>query len=393
MAVQQVVPVTCPSCQTRFNAPIETIIDGQDVAMKSAFLQGQLNVTQCPQCGLTSPLGVPLLYYDLEKELAFVLVPGGLSMAGADQQRLIGDLTNKLVNSLPPENRKFYLLNPKQFLSLETMAKAILEADGITQEVLEAQAAKVKLIEEFLRAENENTLKKKVKEHDAELDKVFFELLTASIQAAQMEGNQAFVQTLFTLRTLLAKWSTQGKKVVEEIDAELGVMYLKSQEDLIERLKETKDDEAFEELVAAGYPLLDYGFFQKLTAQIDAAVNAKDANTANVLTNLRSKILEVKSRQEEKSRAALQKASELLRQVLQSGDPPRVLAEKLDEIDEAFFAVLAANIQEAQRQKQNQAVQTLELIGNMAMDLLQEQARAKTQVSQPAPTPQIHLPR
>jgi hypothetical protein len=396
MATQQVVPVTCPNCKTQFHAPIENVIDGQDPALKSAFLQGRLNVTQCPQCGLASPLGVPLLYYDLEKELAFVLVPNGLQMAGPEQDKMIGDLTNKLINSLPSEQRKFYLFNPKQFLTMESMVKAILEADGITEEVLEAQAAKVKLIEEFLQVGDEATLKKKIKEHDQELDRQFFEILTASIQAAQMEGNQAGVQALFTLRSLLAELSSQGKQAVEEIDAELGMVYLKGQEDLLERLQNAENEEEFETLIATGYPLLDYGFFQKLTAQIDEAQKAKDAQKEKSLIDLRTKILEGKARQEEKSRAALQQAAELLKEILQSSDPPKTLEQKLDEIDDAFFAVLSANIQEAQRQKQSQAAQTMELIGNMAIGLLQERMGAKSQAnkqSEPTTESEILLPK
>ena len=394
MAVQQVVPVTCPNCSARFNAPVENVVDGQDLAMKSALLQGQLNVTQCPQCGLASPLGVPLLYYDLEKEMALVFVPDGIQMADPDQQRLIGDLTNRLVSSLPPEERKFFLFNPKQFLTMESMVKAILEADGITEETLEAQATKAKLIETFLKAENEEALKKQVKEHDTELDKEFFEVLTASIQAAQMEGNQVGVQTLFALRALLAEWSTQGKQAIKEIDEELGLMYLKSQDDLLEKLIEASNDGEIEALVAMGYPLLDYGFFQKLTAQIDQAMKAKERERADSLIALRSKILEVKARHEEASQVTLQKAAELLREILQSADPPKLLEQKLDEIDDAFFAVLSANLQEARRQKQNQAVQTLELIGNMAAGMLQERAKAREQVRQatPASESKIHLP-
>jgi hypothetical protein len=396
MATQQVVPVTCPNCKIQFHTPIENIIDGQNPALKNALLQGRLNMTQCPQCGLTSPLGVPILYYDLEKELAFVLVPNGLQMAAAEQDKMIGDLTNRLVNNLPPEQRKFYLFNPKQFLTLESMVKAILEADGITEEVLEAQATKVKLIEEFLKVGDEATLKQKVKEHDQELDRQFFEILTASIQAAQMEGNQAGVQALFVLRELLAEWSTQGKQAVAEIDAELGLVYLKGQEDLLERLRNAENEEEFEALIAVGYPLLDYGFFQKLTAQIDEAIKAGDTQKEKFLVDLRTKILDTKARQEEKSRASLQKAAELLREILQSGDPPKVLEQKLDQIDDAFFAVLSANIQEARRQKQDQVAQTMELIGNMALGMLQERMKAKPQTSQqgePTPEGKIHLPK
>jgi hypothetical protein len=69
MAVQQIAPVICPNCRTQFTAPVENIIDGQDPAKKSALLQGQLNLVQCPQCGTVFTALVPVLYYDLEKEL------------------------------------------------------------------------------------------------------------------------------------------------------------------------------------------------------------------------------------------------------------------------------------------------------------------------------------
>ena len=211
-----------------------------------------------------------------------------------------------------------------------------------------------------------------------------------------MEGNQAGVQALFTLRSLLAELSTQGKQAVEEIDAELGMVYLKGQEDLLERLQNAENEEEFETLIATGYPLLDYGFFQKLTAQIDEAQKAKDAQKEKSLVDLRTRILEAKARQEEKSRAALQQAAELLKEILQSSDPPKTLEQKLDEIDDAFFAVLSANIQEAQRQKQNQAAQTMELIGNMAIGLLQERMGAKSQASkqsEPTTESEILLPK
>ena len=71
MSTQQVVPVTCPNCQAQFTAPIHSIIDGQDPALKAALLQGRLNVAQCPQCGFSDILNSPVLYYDPEKELAF----------------------------------------------------------------------------------------------------------------------------------------------------------------------------------------------------------------------------------------------------------------------------------------------------------------------------------
>lgn len=371
MATQQVTVVTCPNCRAQFNAPIQNLIDGQDPMLKSAFLQGRFNMVQCPQCGAVSNINIPILYYDLEKELALVLTPNGL-MAGPEQDKLIGRLTNSLVNSLPAEKRKFYLFNPKIFLTHDSMVKAVLEADGITPEMLEGQKAKIQLMEEFLQVRDEASLREKIKTHESELDRQFFEILTASMQAAQMEGDRASAQTFYALRTIIAQISPSAQEIVEDIDASLGLVHIRTREELLEKLQQTAGDEEFEALIAAGYPLLDYTFFQQLTAQIDTTARAGNAQAAESLKDLRTKILDTKARHEEMSRQALQQSTALLREVLQSSDPQKTLAQKLDQVDETFFMVLSANIEEARRQKQEQVAQAMEMIGNMAMAMLQE---------------------
>ena len=391
MATQQVVPIACPNCRAQFTAPLQSIIDGQDPYLKAALLQGRLNVIQCPQCGYTGALEVPMFYYDQEKELAFVLAPNNLSLAGADQEKIIGTLTNTLINSLPAEERKFYLFNPRQFLTLESMVKAILEADGITEEMLEAQEAKVKLIEEFLQISDKSTLKEKIKEREAELDREFFEILTASIQAAQMGGDLTNFQALLGLRNLLVRFDPKSKKIVAEIDAELEAVFIQSQDELLEKLQAAKNDEEFQQLIAAGQPMLDYTFFQKLTSQIDEAEKAKNTQKAAELKALRSKILEVRAQQEEIIRAELEKSSKLLQEIIESPQPDRVLAKKLDQIDQTFFMVLTANIEEARRQKQEEVAKALTALGNIAMGLLQEQQLQRAKSATPSTETKIEI--
>jgi len=389
MPTQQVVPALCPNCKARFTAPVNNIIDGQDTAMKAAFLQGRTNLIQCPQCGVNISPSIPILYYDLEKEISLVLVPSELNVLGPDQEKMIGDLTNRLVNSLPAEQRKFYLFNPKQFLSRESMVKAILEADGITEETLETQVAKAKLIEEFLKTPDDAALKEMVAAHDAELDQEFFEILTAYMQAAQMEGDQARFQAFFALRQILGEQSTQGKEVIAEIDAKLGLVIIQSQEELLERLQNAPNDEERESLVVSGHAMLDYTFFQKLTSKIDQATKNGDSKTAQALKTLRTQILDIKAKHEKETQAALEKATELLKKILQSNRPDKILAEKLDEVDEAFFFILRANIEEARRQNQEEPAKALEMVGNMALAMLQQRYAPQPDAGQAEAQPQI----
>ncbi|MCB0210970.1 MAG: hypothetical protein KDJ52_16640 [Anaerolineae bacterium] len=399
MAVQQVTPIVCSNCRTQYNAPINNIINGQDQVMKGAFLQGRINLSQCPQCGTVNRPDVPILYYDLEKELALVLAPGGLTLDKTTQEKMIGTLTNSLINSLPTEQRKFYLFNPQQFLSLESMVKAVLKADGITEEMLDQQAARTKLIQEFMQAPDEDTLKELVKTHDEELDYEFFEILTAYMQAANMEGDQNRAQTFYALRTVLARWSTKGKEAVAEIDKKIGLVVLENQEELLDRLSQATTDEEIEGLVAAGHGLLDYTFFQKLTDKIDRVSKAGDTASATALRELRSKVLEIKAHHEEQSRIVLERAGNLLKEILQSSRPDKVIDENLDQIDEAFFFILSANIDEARRQGHNETAQALEMIGNLTMaklqgiDLSEMEADPEPPAEQPQEKPQIHISR
>ena len=371
MATRQIAPVQCPVCGARFTAPIESIIDvGRNPGLKVPFLQGRINIAQCPQCGSRGAMTAPLLYHDPAHELALVLMPNELHLHHNDQQKIIGDLTNALINSLPPEERKAYLLTPKTFFSMQSMINAVLEADGITPEMIERQKAKARLIDEFLRAKDEETLRRLVKEHDAELDYEFFQVLTASAQAAYADGQAEVAQALMGLRTLLADWSSGGRAAVAEVDASLGLGEVITREDLLTRLQAAESDEEFEALIAAARPLLDYAFFQNLTAQIEAASEAEEADR---LKALRSKILDTVARQDEAAQAAAQRAAELLKTILQAEDPQAAARQHLDEIDDMFFLVLSANIQRAEAENRPQTAQALQQVADMILNMLQEQ--------------------
>jgi hypothetical protein len=115
--------------------------------------------------------------------------------------------------------------------------------------------------------------------------------------------------------------------------------------------------------------LLDYAFFQGLTAQIEAA---PDADKADRLRALRTKILDISARQDEEARAAMQRANELLRTILRAEDPEAVARQHLDEINDAFFVVLSANIQRAEAENRQDLAQALKQTADMIVGLMQE---------------------
>jgi hypothetical protein len=355
----------------RFTAPMESIIDvGRNPQLKAQFLQGHINTAQCPQCGTQGPMTAPLLYHDPAQELALVLMPNELNLHHNDQQKIIGDLTNTLLNSLPPEQRKAYLLTPKTFITMQSLVNTVLEAEGVTPEMIEQQKAKARLINEFLQAQDEERLRKLVEEHDDQLDYEFFQILTTSAEAAQAEGRPEVAQALVGLRAILSDLSSQGRAAVAEVDASRGLGETITREDLLSRLQAAESSQEFEALVAAGRPLLDYAFFQALTAQIEAS---SDADNASQLKALRSKILDTTAKQDEEARAAMQRAGDLLKAILQADDPQAFARQHLDEIDNAFFAILSANIQHAESENRKDMAQALQQLANMIIGLMEDQ--------------------
>src|SRR5207244_7378178 len=104
-----------------------------------------------------------------EKELLLTYVPMELGLPQAEQEKLIGRLMNEVINKLPQDKRRGYLLNPKPAFTQQSMIERVLEADGVTKEMLESQRAKVQLLQSLLSAA-EDTWPATIKEHDSEID-------------------------------------------------------------------------------------------------------------------------------------------------------------------------------------------------------------------------------
>ena len=370
MATRQVVPALCPHCGSRFMVSLDNILDvGSDPSAKSRLLQGQVNIAKCPQCGQQAAMMAPLFYHDPEKQLALTYVPDELGLHNNDQQKIIGDMSNALLNSLPAEQRKAYLLTPQVFINMQRMTEQILKADGITPEMLARQKAKAQLLDKLIRATNEEALKALVKENETDLDYDLFRIMTASARAAYAEGQEEATQAMLALRNLIAEMIPNGAELVSQANTELGFGETLTREKLLDRLLASESDEESESLIAAGRPLLDYAFFQRLTQQIDAA---PDTDTATKLKQLRSRILDISARQDEEARQAIEQATGLLKTILQAEDPRAAAKQHLDEVDDMFFSVLSANIQQARAAKQEAAAQRLEQLGAMILELVQE---------------------
>ena len=143
--------IACPFCRQPITIQVHQIVDvSEQPELKQLLLAGRLNSFTCPHCRNTGALATPFFYHDPDKELALLFIPMNLNVKEADQQKMIGRLTQQVMANLAPEKRKGYLLQPQQFFNLKTMIETILQADGITPEMLAKEEARLNFLQELV---------------------------------------------------------------------------------------------------------------------------------------------------------------------------------------------------------------------------------------------------
>ncbi len=358
--------IRCPRCDTSFVAQVRTVIDvGQEPELKEQFLRGQVNYVQCPQCGGGGLLSTVLVYHDPAKELLLTYVPAELNMPADQQEKLIGGLVNAIMNELPAEARKAYFLQPKAVLTVDSLYDTILEADGISKEALEAQRAKLKLINTLLAAvEDDKTLDKLVEEHRGELTYEFFLLLSDAIEAHQADGHDDRAKAMQSLREKLLQRVTP----VMPTTSPKGSTY----DELIELLRKAQGGSEWRSTIAVNRPRLDYGFFQALTAKIEAAQVANDRETVTKLTELRQKILEELDSQDKRIREAQDGASLLIMELSEAQDLEAAVRQHSEEINEIFIGLLVRYQDAAKARNDTARAQKLGKILDTAINVIEE---------------------
>jgi 5'-deoxynucleotidase YfbR-like HD superfamily hydrolase len=362
--------VTCPNCKIQFQTPIEQILDVKvDPGAKVRVLNGLVNMAVCPHCKMGGPLGLPFLYHDPDKELAFIYMPMEAGRDDLERQQAIGKLTSTVMNDLPPEERKAYLLQPEIFLTLENLANKILKADGVTPEMIEAQKAKAELLKRMIEATSDEALEAMIRENDETIDAEFLGILSMNLQMAQATGYAADVQRLLDVYNKLLELSTEGQAARARVETVEALRAEPTREKLLELLIQALDTRTRELLILSGRPLLDYPFFQALTSQIESA-SGKDEKAR--LTALRAEVLDVRDRIDEETRALYEERSALLRDLLLSEDTETLARQRFAELDRAFLGLLTSNLEEAQAEGNEEATRSLQAIWDLVFHLMEE---------------------
>lgn len=329
--------IACPQCRQMIAANIEQLVDvTQDPQAKQRMLGGQSNTARCPHCGFQGRLATPIVYHDNAKELLLTFFPPEMNVPLNEQERTLGPLIKKVTDSLPPEKRKGYLLNPTANLSYESMVKLILEKDGVTPEMLKEQQDRVQIIERLLQASSNETRSEIIKQNETVFDEQFFTLFSRLAQSAAGSGQgQQIAQGLVDLQNQLLEETAYGrqlKETVEEMEAaqkslqEAGKGL--TREKLLDIVLESATDTRLKAYVSLARGGMDYEFFQLLTDKIDKA----SGDDKTKLEGIREKLLEFTSEIDKQIEARYKQSQEIVENILSQDDVVKAIQENAQNI-------------------------------------------------------------
>jgi hypothetical protein len=299
-----------------------------------------------------------------------------------EQERIIGQMINRLMDNLPAEQRKGYLLQPDAVLTMQGLIERVLETEGITKEDIEAQQAKMRLFEDLLRIP-EDQLESFVKDHDEDIDATFIQLVSLTLQSTpDPQARDAVSQRLAkilensTFGQQLQKQETELKLATESLQA-LSKEGL-TRESLMQLFIDAPTDERVVALTNLTRPAMDYSFFQGLSEQIEIA----DGDESERLTKLRDQILEVTEEIDKIQEARATQAASLLKALIEADDLDQAIAQAVPYIDELFIGTLQANLRAAREGEEAEIVARLEEIESRIEKLIQDSMPPSLQLAQ-----------
>ncbi len=371
--------ITCPACQTQYAAEVHQIVDvGQNPELKEAMMSGYLNVAQCPSCGAVTQISGPILYHDPEHELFMVHVPVEMGLPHQEQEQLIGQMIQRAMDNLPPEERRGYMFQPQTILNMQTFIEMVLQTEGITPEMIARQRDQSELLRQMIDADKE-TLKKLVDDNQEMFDEAFFALLRAMREAAEGSGDETVSLKMTNIQARLYRESEFGRRLERQQRAlhDFGQEVKKADgltpEILLKHVLSNRSDESIvAALVVAGQPALNYQFFLLLTERIDK--RQKAGIDASEMLELRENLLGLQREIEEKSKEEFEKAQNILQSILAADDKVSAVRLNLSKINNTVMYLLAATIQQAEQQGDSARLIAFQEVQAIIASEMEEQA-------------------
>lgn len=343
--------IACPRCRQMITANVEQLFDvTQDPQSKQRLLGGASNMARCPFCGYQGRLATPVVYHDNDKELLLTFFPPELSVPLNEQEKIIGPLIKKVMDNLPPEKRKAYLLNPVANLTYDSMIKTILGKDGITPEMLKEQQDRVQVIERLLQATAADVRSEIIKQNLNLFDEQFFALFSRLAQSAAASGQEPVARAMVDLQKQLLEETAFGRQLKETVgEMEAAQKSLQeagqglTREKLLGLILAAPNDARTRAYVSLARGGMDYQFFQLLTDKINAATG--DEKTK--LESVREKMLDFTNEMDKQIEARYKQAQEFVESLLAQDDIVKAVRDNLDSFSQDAVDIINQMLRQA----------------------------------------------
>ena len=342
----------CPRCGGQMIADIQQIFDvSVDPMDKERLLRGAANIAICPSCGYQSQIAMPIVYHDPEKELLLTYFPPELNMSLPEQQKILGPMITKVVNSLPPEKKKGYLFQPRTMLTFDTLFETILEADGITKEMLNEQKYKGELIRRLLQT-SQDSLVEVIHQEESHIDQSFFLMLNNTLDAAVQMRDKTSFEALKKVQEVLFRETAYGRELKVKADfTQKAITDLQNlgenlnRDTLLDLVLNSPDDIYLQTLTGLARSGMDYEFFTKLSSRISAA----EGEEKEKFTNIRTQLLDLTQRIDKALAEEKETRRKLLEEILKQDDMESALYQAVRAIDQQFTDVVNEELAAARK--------------------------------------------
>ena len=326
--------IACPRCRQMIPANVEQLFDvTHEPASKQRLLSGQSNFARCQFCGYEGRLATPIIYHDNDKELLLTYFPPELGLPLNEQEKMIGSLIKQVMDRLPPEKRKGYLLSPRANLTYESMMETILGKDGITPEMLKGQQERVQLMEKLMQITSKDVRSELIKQNTLIVDEQFFALFSRIAQNAMQSRQEPIARAMIEIQTQLLEETEYGRQLKESVgELEAAQKILQDEgkgltrEKLLDFVLDAKTDARIRAYVSLARAGMDYVFFQNLTEKIEKT----SAEEKTRLEGIREKLLIFTSEADKQLEARFKQGEKFVESLLEQEDIEKATQENLE---------------------------------------------------------------
>ncbi len=343
----------CPRCHQPVIVEMRQLFDlNTDPQAKQILLSGAYNLVQCQSCGYQGTVPSPIVYHDPEKDLLLTFFPPDLGMPVNEQERMIGPIINQVVNALPMEKRKAYILQPQTMLTFQSLVEKILEGDGITKEMLDEQQKRVNLLQRLMTT-SPDSIPDVLKNEETLVDNAFFSIINRLVEASLAQGDQRSAKALAAIQKAALEETEFGRKLKAQAeDSEAAMKALQeagkeglTREKLLELVTTAPSMTQVDTIVSMARAGLDYSFFEQLTNKITAA----EGDEKKRLEELRDHLLDLTKEIDRVMQEEIGRARGMLDTILAAENPEKATEEALPAMTEMFVELLRQEIQSARQ--------------------------------------------